>query len=60
MSDQVTGTKCAISSRMPTRDLGFPAHRTANLFAALPVVQWDPAFGPMQQLLCRRKVTNFE
>jgi len=35
---------------VPTRVLGFPLHRAANLFAALPVVLLDPAFRLMQWL----------
>jgi cation diffusion facilitator CzcD-associated flavoprotein CzcO len=35
---------------MPTRVFGFPLHRAANLFAALPVVALDPAFRLMQWL----------
>lgn len=35
---------------VPTRVFGFPLHRAANLFAALPVVALDPAFRLMQWL----------
>lgn len=35
---------------VPTRVLGFPLHRAASLFAALPVVVLDPAFRVMQRL----------
>lgn len=35
---------------VPTRVFGFPLHRAANLFAALPVVTLDPAFRLMQWL----------
>lgn len=35
---------------VPTRVFGFPLHRAANLFAALPVVSLDPAFRLMQWL----------
>lgn len=35
---------------VPTRVFGFPLHRAANLFAALPVIVLDPAFRLMQWL----------
>lgn len=35
---------------VPTRVFGFPLHRAANLFAALPVFTLDPAFRLMQWL----------
>jgi cation diffusion facilitator CzcD-associated flavoprotein CzcO len=35
---------------VPTRVFGFPPHRAANLFAALPVFALDPAFRLMQRL----------
>ena len=35
---------------VPTRVLGFPLHRAASLFAALPVSVLDPAFRLMQRL----------
>ncbi len=35
---------------VPIRVFGFPLHRAANLFAALPVVALDPAFRLMQWL----------
>ncbi len=35
---------------VPTRVLGFPLHRAASLFAALPVGVLDPAFQLMQRL----------
>ncbi len=35
---------------VPTRVFGFPLHRAANLFAALPVTALDPAFRLMQWL----------
>lgn len=35
---------------VPTRVFGFPLHRAANLFAALPVAALDPAFRLMQWL----------
>ncbi len=35
---------------VPTRVFGFPLHRAANLFAALPVSVLDPAFRLMQWL----------